>query len=331
MSMKLGMLGMHHTHAHGIVKQVAAYPDEFSLVGFYDPEPEVVEQRTADWSPLLPSFRMLESPDALLAEPLDGVVVEGRVWQNVEWARMAVEKGFPVLLEKPGGPDMDGFRGLADLAQERGVYIQMLYLFRYMSAVAEMRERAQRGEFGQVYAFRARLPKELELYDENVDLYGWHPGGIFFEMAGHIVDMMVTLMGAPRNVTPFIAHHHSSKGTFADNGVGLFECDQGWGILEVPALEIAPRMRRIEVYGTEGAFTIPNLGSGHLKNDSVQAFEVFRTGMDDWQRHEPKAAMLQIADLREFAACVSGKKEPNFSLEHDLAVHEALLRASGVL
>ena len=42
MPIKLGMLGMWHTHADGIVRQVAEHPDEFSLVGFYDPDPAVV-------------------------------------------------------------------------------------------------------------------------------------------------------------------------------------------------------------------------------------------------------------------------------------------------
>ena len=46
---------------------------------------------------------------------------------------------------------------------------------------------------------------------------------------------------------------------------------------------------------------------------------------------EPQAATLQIADLREFAAVVAGKKRPDFSAEHDLAVQETLLRASGML
>ena len=31
--MKLGMLGMWHSHAHGIVRQVAEHQDEFRLVG----------------------------------------------------------------------------------------------------------------------------------------------------------------------------------------------------------------------------------------------------------------------------------------------------------
>ena len=36
MALKLGMLGMWHTQAHGLVRQVAMYPREFSLVACFD-------------------------------------------------------------------------------------------------------------------------------------------------------------------------------------------------------------------------------------------------------------------------------------------------------
>jgi hypothetical protein len=39
------MLGMWHTHADGVVRQVAEHPEEFALVGFYDPEAQVVTER----------------------------------------------------------------------------------------------------------------------------------------------------------------------------------------------------------------------------------------------------------------------------------------------
>ena len=37
-----------------------------------------------------------------------------------------------------------------------------------------------------------------------------------------------------------------------------------------------------------------------------------------------------LADLREFAAVVGGKKRPDFGHEHDLAVQKALLQACGM-
>src|SRR5262249_27730476 len=105
---------------------------------------------------------------------------------------------------------------------------------------------------------------------------------------------------------------------------------QAWGIIEVPALEVAPHARRIEVYGTQGAVVIPHLGSGHLANPNIQPVEVYRAGQKDWERLELPAKTLQLDDVREFAACIQGKRDPDFSREHDLHVQEALLQASGM-
>jgi len=329
--MKLGMLGMWHTHADGIVRQVAAHPDEFTLVGFYDADAAVVQKRREQWGKQIDGFRVFEKPEQLLAESLDGVVVEGRVYENLALARLALESGRPVMLEKPAGDRLDEYRRLIDVAQRKHLHVQMIYLFRYMSAVQEMVRRARAGDLGRIYEFRARLPKDLPSYDRFVEELKHYKGGIFFEMAGHVIDMMVAILGPPKKVAPFLGHHHQrGPSEYIDHGLAVFGFDHAWGIIEVPALEVAPHSRRIEVYGTQGACVIPHLGSGHLANKNVQPIETYRAGDKDWQTHELPAATLQIADLREFAAVVNDGKQPDFSLEHDLAVQEALLRASGM-
>jgi predicted dehydrogenase len=331
MPLKLGMLGMWHTHADGIVRQVAAHPEEFTLIGFHDPDPEVVARQVPRWSGQIPDFRLCATADELLRQPLDGVIVEGRVDQNLALARQAIERGFPVMLEKPAGVDREEFRRLVELARTKRLHLQMIYLFRYMSAVEELLTRGRRGDLGAIYEFRGRLPKDFTLYESYVAELGHYRGGIFFEMAGHLVDMMVALLGKPKSIVPFLRHHHTAEPqSFVDQGVAVFEFERALGIIEVPALEVAVNSRRIEVYGTEGACVIPHLGSGHLGNDAVQPVEVFRAGASDWQRLEPRAATLQIADLREFADVLAGRKAPDFSLEHDLCVQEALLSASGM-
>src|SRR5262249_3838823 len=129
MPLRLGMLGMWHTHAHGVVRQVAEHPREFRLVGFYDPDGKVVAERRKAWTPLLKAVRIFDKPEDLLQQPLDGVVVEGRVFENVRLARLAIDRGKPVLLEKPAGDNFDSFRRLVDAAQRRHLHVQMLYLF----------------------------------------------------------------------------------------------------------------------------------------------------------------------------------------------------------
>ena len=328
--MRLGMLGMWHSHADGIVNRVAENPKEFSLVGFYDPDPAVVAEKRKRWEPKIPGFRVFEKPEQLLAEKLDGVVVEGLVVDNLKLARMALESGRPVMLEKPAGVSLEEHRKLIELAREKKLHVQMIYLFRYMTAVREMLARAKKIEFGKVYEFRARLPKALGDYKRNVWEVSRYKGGIFFEMAGHVIDMMVAILGKPATAAPFLAHHHQAEpATFIDNGIGIFGFEKAWGIIEVPALEVAPFQRRIELYGTEGACVIPHLGSGHLANKNVQPIELTRNG-GAWERIELPAQILQIMDLREFAAVVAGKKAPDFSMDHDLAVHEALLKSSAM-
>ncbi len=326
--MKLAMLGMWHTHADGIVRQVAEHPQEFTLVGFYDPDPKVVAERRKQWQPRLPNFRIFESPERLLRELLDGVVIEGRVHDNLKWARLALESGRPVMLEKPAGIDLAEYRRVLDLAQRKHLRVQMIYLFRYMAAVLELIRRVRQGELGRIYEFRARLPKDLASYQRFVEELRPYKGGMFFEMAGHVLDLMITLLGRPQAVTPFLAHHHAGPPpSYVDNGVAVCVYGHAWGIIEVPALEVVPHSRRIEVYGTEGACVIPHLGSGHLANKAIQPIEVYRAGDADWKRIDLPARTLQITDLREFAACVAGKKDPDYSMEHDLDVQETLLRA----
>jgi predicted dehydrogenase len=332
MPLKLGMLGMWHSHADGIVRQVAAHPDEFRLVGFHDSDSKVVASRRKTWEPLIKDYRLFDRPEELLRQSLDGVVVEGRVHDNLKLARMALESGRPVMLEKPAGDNVDEYRRLIDLAQRKHLRVQMIYLFRYMSAVQEMLARGRKGQLGRIYEFRARLPKSLTEYGRFVEELKPYRGGMFFEMAGHVIDMMVALLGKPKEVKGFLGHHHTEPPpSYMDNGVAVFGFERAWGIIEVPSLEVAPHSRRIEVYGTEGACVIPHLGSGHLPNRNIQPIEVYQAGQKEWQRLDLPAETLQIRDLREFAATIAGKKEPDFSTEHDLAVQEALLRASGML
>ncbi len=329
--MKLGMLGMWHSHADGIVHRVAENPDEFSLVGFYDPDPQVVASRRRQWEPLLPQFRLFDSPERLLAETMDGVVVESRVHENLRLARLALESGRPVMLEKPAGDKLAEHRALVDLAQRKHLHVQMIYLFRYMSAVQEMFKLTRADELGRIYEFRARLPKSLGDYQRFVEELKSYRGGMFFEMAGHVIDMMVAVLGKPKKTTGFLAHHHTEPpASYMDNGLAVFEYDHAWGIIEVPSLEVAPHSRRIEVYGTGGACVIPHLGSGHLPNKNIQPIEVYRAGDSGWRTIELPAATLQIADLREFAAVVAERKQPDFPIQHDVAVHEALMQACGM-
>src|SRR5258708_3495659 len=151
MPLKLGMLGMWHSHADGIVRRVAEHPDEFRLVGFYDPDREVVAAQSKLWETRIENFRVYDPPAQLLGQPLDGVVVEGRVYENLGLAKLALESGRPVMLEKPAGDNLDEHRRLIDLAHKKHLHVQMIYLFRYLSAVQDLLAHPKPNAFGRIY------------------------------------------------------------------------------------------------------------------------------------------------------------------------------------
>src|SRR6266536_3321792 len=117
--MNLGMLGTWHTHAEGVVRRIAEHPGEFRLAGIWDPDPQTLRERAARWKEWLPDLRVMKRPEEVLAEPLEGVLVEARIHQNLLLAMMALEAGFPVLLEKPAGDRLEEHRRLLDLARSK--------------------------------------------------------------------------------------------------------------------------------------------------------------------------------------------------------------------
>src|SRR2546426_26990 len=68
MPLRLAMLGMWHTHADGIVRQIVEHPKEFTLAGFYDRDPQLVARRRKAWEPRLGNLRVFDKPEALVQE-----------------------------------------------------------------------------------------------------------------------------------------------------------------------------------------------------------------------------------------------------------------------
>ena len=322
--LRLAMLGLHHPHAKGLAARIFEHPAEFTLVGGWDPDPDLAAQRVVEWTGLA----LAETPEALLDQPLDGVVVEGRIRDNLGYARMALERGLPVMLEKPAGCDLAEYRAVRRLADERGLHLQMIYLFRYMTAVIELLELARSGALGDIYEFRARIPKTLDGYARNREEFMPYQGGIWFEMAGHLIDLMVRILGKPNRATVRLGQHHAAADGFEDSAVGIFEYDHAFGILETPTLEAVGDQRRMEVYGTKGAAILPHLGTGHLPNDPTQPLDVWLADVGHWERRELPRAVLQITDLREFERVVRQGAEPDYSAAHDVIVQELLLETS---
>ena len=50
-----------------------------------------------------------------------------------------------------------------------------------------------------------------------------HKGGIFYDLAGHMIDQIVYMIGEPKKITSFIRKDFSEIDNFNDNTIVIFE------------------------------------------------------------------------------------------------------------
>lgn len=320
MVLKVAFLGCWHSHTSMHLREAARSPDEVEFIGMYDPDPEVIairREKSAEEGLNIPVF---DSVDAVLNSEVDAVIVEGHVYQNLDYAERALTAGKHVLLEKPAGVNLDQFKRIQKLASDKQLVLNLAYMWRYNPGVHEIIRLAKLGVLGDIYAYRGHIPKphswRTELEEEN----GIYHGGIYFEMAGHLVDIMVALMGRPTDVHSILRKHYGKR-TVVDNAVVVHDFERGLGTIDMAAMQVG-MARRIEVHGTAGTALHAPIGSNNLSLCLEEEAEGYQSG---WQELEIEPPDSFPTLLRELRACMNGEKEPDYSQTHDLTVQEVLL------
>ena len=114
MPLKFAYLGAWHSHAPMHVREAARRPDEFQLVGMYDPDPEVVARNRQRWAEYKLPLHVFPTAEAL--------IVEGHIYQNLDYVEEALGAGKHILLEKPAGVDLAQLERIHELSRNCLLY-----------------------------------------------------------------------------------------------------------------------------------------------------------------------------------------------------------------
>ena len=203
----------------------------------------------------------------------------------------------------------------------------MAYMWRYNPAIHEMLRLAKLGAFGDIFYYRGHIPKPMSWHPQLAQEFKVYHGGIYFEMAGHLTDLMVILMGEPKGVQPSLGRHYDSRSE-VDNAVVVHEFENGLGTIDTAGMHIeSGKTRRIEVYGTKGTAIHTPIGSDNLSLSLGEAVEGYAAGSQDVTitRSSTSGSLL-----RELAACIRREKQPDYTLAHDRAVQRTLFAGCGI-
>jgi predicted dehydrogenase len=328
MKLRIAQYGTKHGHAAGKLAALRSDP-RVEFAGLYEPDrAQRAALEGAGWP--YDEVRWYDDAIDLLGDPsIVAVAAEGRNDESLQHAEQIIAAGKHLWLDKPAGDDWQHWRRIAAEAEHRGRIVQLGYMFRYHAGFRRIAELARSGALGRIFAVRAHMSTTIDVAARTV--IARHHGGIWYDLAGHMLDQIVWLLGRPDSTTAFFRRDDdASPPAFTDNALVVLSYPHALATVDIAAMEAPPPARRFEVYGTNGSVIMePFEPCGAIRlcltapHGSFLAGEQFISAPQ-----QPRDTLYQL-ELQAFVATIAGEQAPDRPLAHELLVQETLLRSVG--
>jgi len=318
----VGQIGVSHGHANKLA--VYRKSDDYEVVGVVEPDLEM--RSRAERTPAFQGVNWLSREESLATPGLQAVLVETPIRDLLANARVCLEAGMHVHLDKPAGESLWDLQQILDLATQKKLLVQMGYMYRYNPGVVLLREFLQNGWLGEVFEIHTVMSKVVGAEDRRE--MAEYPGGSMFELGCHLLDLVIGILGAPLKVTAFARHSSTSPDKLLDNMLAVLEYPRATATVRSSVIEIEGGERRhLTVCGTAGTFHIQPLDDPSVKVSLSQPRGKYAAGT---QLIPLPKYTRYVGDARDMARIIRGEKTSDFSASHDLAVQTTVLQASGL-
>lgn len=321
---RIGQIGTAHGHAEGKMEAMRASPD-FDVAGVVEPDP--ARRTAAEKSKAYQGIPWLTEEQLLNVEGLQAVAIETEIKDLLSTGARCIAAGKHIHLDKPAGESLSEFRALLDNAARQKLTVQMGYMFRYHPAFQLCFQLVRDGFLGDVFSIDTAMSKAVEMDERRRGTP--YRGGSMFELGGHIIDAVVTVLGKPTRVTPYNRSASPLRDGFPDNQLAVLEYPGATAAVRSAMVEIGGGSRRqFVVCGTVGTFDIHPLEPAHARLALAAPSGEYRAGYQDVSL--PPVHGRYEGDFADLARVIRCEKDFGFSAAHDLAVQETLLLASGL-
>ena len=321
---KVGQIGIGHNHAAAKMAAFRKLADAYEVVGIVEPDPAWRAKRGSD-----PAYRDLPwmTEEQLFDVPgLRAVAVETDVPDLTAAAMRCLRAGLHIHMDKPGDESLARFGEMLDEAGKRRLAVQLGYMFRANPAMRFCIRAVREGLLGQVFSVHAEMSRyQPPAYHEW--LAGFR-GGNFHIFGCHLIDLVVSMLGEPERITPFMSRSRPGSKT-VDHGVAVMEYPRTIATARAAALEVEGEKRRhLAVCGDRGTIEIRPLEDPtvltltlredrppHRKGRQTVDFPAMSGRYDD--------------QLLELARVIRGEIPNPYPLDHERLVQKCLLQACG--
>lgn len=319
---KIAQIGTGHAHASKL--GVYRKSDEYEVVGIAEPNEKL--RAKAEQQAVYKDLPWLTSEQLLNVQGLQAVLVETEVRDSLAAAKLAIDAGKHVHLDKPAGESLPKYKQLLKEAEKKNLLVQMGYMFRYSPAVLLMKKFLAEGWLGDLFEVHTVMSKVVG--DGERTNLAQYPGGIMFELGCHVIDLVIGTLGKPDRVESIARHVSPREDKLLDNMLAVLEYKHAIATVKSAAVEVdGGRRRHFVVCGQRGTFHIQPLDAPNVTYTLDRDQGECKKGT-----HEVKFGKYPryVGDAQDMAAIIRGEKDCDYSYAHDLAVQETVLRASGV-
>lgn len=328
---RIGQLGIGHNHGTGKMAALRKLTDQYEVIGVAEPDEEWRRKREGEAAyrdlPWLTEEQLLNYPG------LDAVCVETDVPDLIPAAQRCLEAGYHLHLDKPGGESMAPFRTMLETADRQGLAVQMGYMYRTNEAIQRCFKAVREGWLGRVFEVHCVMSRH-----DGMDYRRWlgqFHGGAMYIFGSHLIDLVVTMLGAPDRVVPYQRQTWHDKDDLNDNGLAVMEYPHATATVRTAVVEYEGfKRRQLVVCGDQGTFDIRPLEPvgkdappTKVRLALSKEREGYHTGYQEFTM--PPLPGRYDAQLIELARVIRGEIPNPYSSEHELIVQQAVLDASG--
>lgn len=318
---KIGQIGIGHNHGEAKMLAVRKFPELFEVIGYAEANERWIEKRGNE-----PGYEGLARLSVQqVIDQSDAVLIESDVWDLTKYAKMCVDAGKHIHMDKPASGTLEEYKAVLDTAKEKKLVVQLGYMYRYNPAVQRCIEHMKNGDLGEIYSINAEMSTfHRPEYKKWLTNFG---GGIMYILGSHLVDLIVYMMGEPKKITSFMKHTGLDGIDFEDNNLAVLEYDKALARIYVSSVEVNGFGRRqLMVSGSRGTVNICPLerpitmtySDTGIANKSYEDCRI-TIPFEDHTANGRYDDMMQ-----DFYAYIHGVKPNPFTYEHDFLVQKVL-------
>ena len=303
--LKIGVIGAGHLGKIHL-KCLLELQEHFHLAGFFDIDPEAAQAAAQQWG-----ARPFPSLEALL-DHVDVVDIVTPTTTHFALAKMAIERGKHVFVEKPVTQTPEEARSLLDLARQHGVTVQVGHVERFNPALLAVQGVAMHPMFIEAHRLANFNPRGTDV-------------PVVLDLMIHDIDIVLSLVKSP--VQSVSASGVAVVSDSPDIANARIEFENGC-VANLTASRISMKqMRKLRLFQKDAYISLDFLEKTaqvvrmHEPGSQpplVPSFELETPGGTrvismEMPPSAPANAILE--ELRSLALCILGNKPPVVTLE----------------